>query len=379
MPRPDDDTLVNQQTQLEARLRQFAETELREATRHARVPRLHQAASGYVTRPSRRLLGMAFLHAAGALGLPGRYRPDDLVAVATALEVRHAAILLHDDIVDGDTVRGGLPTAHHALAEEFGPGEAASAALFAGDALAAIAPLPLLRSGLPAEVRLRAAARFQHRTALVATGQARQLHLDVTAPLPELTEADVLAAHASQFVPYLMLSLELAGLLAGLDAAALAAISDAGTPLCAAFQVQNDVAGHDELVRVLGADGGTAAAPTVANTSDLGRRRRTTVIRAALDGLDTHDRARLTAYAHGAPADLRDILALVDSTPAVAHCRALVALLHDRAAERLTAAEALPPEAHAALTATWAYMRALYDPRTTTAHLYLRARPDLHP
>ncbi|MFE5092247.1 polyprenyl synthetase family protein [Streptomyces sp. NPDC056638] len=95
-------------------------------------------------RPSKRLLGMAFRHAAHIFNADARHptpdtrhQPADLNAVAAALEIRHGTILLHDDIVDGDTVRDGHPIAHHALPAAFGTQEAPSAALFAGNILAA--------------------------------------------------------------------------------------------------------------------------------------------------------------------------------------------------------------------------------------------------
>ncbi|MFJ7496038.1 polyprenyl synthetase family protein [Streptomyces sp. NPDC097727] len=88
--------------------------------------------------------------------LQRRRQPADLNAVAAVLEIRHGTILLHDDIVDGDTVRDGHPIAHHALPSAFGTQEAPSAALFADNILAAaLAPLPIRRSGLPAAVRGR--------------------------------------------------------------------------------------------------------------------------------------------------------------------------------------------------------------------------------
>lgn len=54
---------------------------------------------------------------------------DDLLEMAAAAELLHAASLVHDDIIDGDTVRRGAPSLHIKYGQE--------AAILAGDALIA--------------------------------------------------------------------------------------------------------------------------------------------------------------------------------------------------------------------------------------------------
>ncbi|MEE1805809.1 polyprenyl synthetase family protein [Streptomyces sp. BE133] len=146
---PTDDILIRRQQDLETTLAAFADGELRQATARLSDPSMHDASAVYLIRPSKRLLGMAFLHAARAFHAGTRLQPADLNSVAAALEIRHGAILLHNDIVDDDTIRGGRPHAHHALLAAFGTQEAPSDALFAGDVLAAaFAPPPILRTVL---------------------------------------------------------------------------------------------------------------------------------------------------------------------------------------------------------------------------------------
>nr|WSZ97725.1 polyprenyl synthetase family protein [Streptomyces sp. NBC_00857] len=376
MPEPSHGTLISWQQELEAKL-----TRLASDTRFtARIsePLVHEAAVAYLTRPSKRLHGMAFLHAAHMLGCD-TYRFHDLIAVAAALEIRHGAILLHDDIVDGDTQRGGHPTAHHTLRNPFGTDEAASAALLAGDILAGMAPLPILRSGLPGSVRSRLCELFQANTALVAAGQIEQLHLDVRRDPNTVSEDEILRIHAGQFAPYLMCSIHLAGALAGLGDTALARITEAGVPLCQAFQVQNDLAGYTELARVLTSDPETESALTLANTSDLGRRRRTVLVRAALNRLPGGDHAQLTAYLDGADTDLVTVIELIEASGAAEHCKALITNLQAQSRKNISNDLELPAETRTALTMTWDYMNALYDPASPTSRLYLDARTDLIP
>lgn len=75
--------------------------------------------------------------------------------------------------------------------------------------------------------------------------------------------------------------------------------------------------------------------------------------------------------------DLRTVVELIESTNAADHCRTLIGDLQAQAIRRITAAQALPAVARIALGDTFEYMRALYDPLSTTSSLYLRARPDL--
>ncbi|WP_405968997.1 polyprenyl synthetase family protein [Streptomyces sp. NBC_00988] len=371
---PTDSDLVQWQLDLESVLTHLADTDLRQATARISDPAVHDAAAVYITRPSKRLLGMAFLHAAHTLGVT--VHDGDLVAVAAALEVRHGGILLHDDIVDGDTQRGGQPTAHHALAGPFGS-EAASAALFAGDVLAGIAPLPILRSALPSGLRARLTEIVQRTTAEVASGQTEQLHLDAVQDPQAVTQDTILRVHSGQFAPYLLCSLHLAAALVEHDNTVLERITEAGLTLCQAFQVQNDLAGFRELARVLGSEEPIDSVLTLANTSDLARRRRTVLVRAALDHLPSADRDRLLAYLNGADDDLTAITRLIHDSRAEDICAGLVIDLQIQARERITTDPHLPAPVRTALSATFGYMTALYDPASPTSRLYLQARPEL--
>ena len=51
----------------------------------------------------------------GGGGRHRRIRPDAVVAAAAALEVFHAAALVHDDVIDNSDTRRGRPAAHRAL------------------------------------------------------------------------------------------------------------------------------------------------------------------------------------------------------------------------------------------------------------------------
>ncbi|MBY8889298.1 polyprenyl synthetase family protein [Streptomyces sp. PTM05] len=369
--------LIHLQSKLEDRLAEFADTELRHVTTRISADEGHAAAARYLTRPSKRLLGMAFLHTARTLNAPGS--ETDHIAIATALEIRHGAILLHDDIVDRDTHRGGQPTAHTALIPAFGTDEARSAALFLGDALAALAPLPLLRSALPATTRLKLTDIFTATTAQVAAGQTEQLHLDTAVAPEEVTEDDILRVHAGQFAPYLLCSLHLALALAGHRAVHRDRVTTDLSPMCQAYQVHNDLNGYQELTRVLATGDDHGAVLTLANTSDLARRRLTLLAHTAHRLAPPAHRERLRGFLHGDTDDaLATITQLIADSRAPEHVARRILELHQQARVLIEGDTDLPAATRAALAATVQYMTDLYDPDTITSRLYLRARHDLH-
>lgn len=192
--------LIGLQRDLELSLVRFAENELRETVTDVTEPAVYLAARAYLIRPSKRLLGMAFMVAYHALsGSSIEHESKHLLAVATALEIRHAGILLHDDIVDGDMVRGGQPTAHQALSSCSFSVEGRNAAIFVGDLLAALAPLPILCSGLDNLEKVQLVDVMLTLTARVAAGQTEQLYLDTVCDVEDVNEPDILRVHSANF------------------------------------------------------------------------------------------------------------------------------------------------------------------------------------
>ncbi|WP_141726777.1 hypothetical protein [Streptomyces niveus] len=117
---------------------------------------------------------------------------------------------------------------------------------------------------------------------------------------------------------------------------------------------------------------------TLANTSDLARRRRTVLVRAALTRLPAGDHQRLTAYRTGTHTPLPTVINLIDASGAAAHCTTLITRLHAQSRENISSDPELPPAVRASLTTTWDYMRSLYDTASPISRLYLAARPDLN-
>lgn len=194
----------------------------------------------------------AVAEASGPVGDP----PAAVVAAAAALEVFHAAALVHDDIIDNSDTRRGRPAAHRALeathrdAGWVGDSEAfgRSSAILLGDLLVAWSD-DLFEEAL-LEVDLADAAAARREYALMRREVTIGQFLDVAEESAFATEPDERHADRALRVASLKSArysvqqpLALGAALAGADAAQLAALVAFGHPLGMAFQLRDDVLG----------------------------------------------------------------------------------------------------------------------------------------
>ncbi len=181
---------------------------------------------------------------------------DAIVTAGAALEVFHAAALVHDDLIDNSDTRRGRPAAHRALAAShrgsgwFGDAAAfgRSGAILLGDLLVAWSD-DLFEEGLrtvsPADAD---AARREYATMRrdVTIGQ----FLDVAEESAFVSEPDERhAERALRVASYksarysIQQPLTIGAAIAGADAAQLAALAAFGHPVGMAFQLRDDVLG----------------------------------------------------------------------------------------------------------------------------------------
>ncbi|MFT4307072.1 MAG: polyprenyl synthetase family protein [Microbacterium sp.] len=192
-----------------------------------------------------------------------------VVAAGGALELFHAAALVHDDLIDNSDTRRGRPAAHRALqaghgdagwhgdAETFGR----SAAILLGDLLVALSD-DLFEAGLEdVSPAIAAAARAEYARMRrdVTVGQ----YLDIAEEAAFHTAAD--ATHAERALRVASLKsarysveqpLLIGAALGGASAAQRAALRAFGHPIGMAFQLRDDVLGVFGDERVTGKPSG---------------------------------------------------------------------------------------------------------------------------
>jgi geranylgeranyl diphosphate synthase type I len=183
--------------------------------------------------------------------------PDFAIDVAGALEIFHAAALVHDDIMDKSDTRRGAPSAHrrfedvHVTARWAGPSAdfGNSAALLFGDLLLALSD-ELMSVGLLGAVdnaaALRSRQEFDRMRLDVTAGQ----YLDIVEERawPSIDKLEALPrAHRVVVFKSAKYSVEaplvIGALLAGASAADISILRAFGLPLGIAFQLRDDLLG----------------------------------------------------------------------------------------------------------------------------------------
>jgi geranylgeranyl diphosphate synthase, type I len=307
---------------------------------------------GYVLRGGKRVRPtFAWL---GWLGAGGEAEGPQAPAVAracAALELLHAAALLHDDIIDASLTRRGFPAAHVAFAQrhrgacwagdpaQYGVG----AAILVGDLAQAWADDLVRTSGLPAAAHERVGPVWSSVRTEVLYGQL----LDLTAEArgDESVES-ALRTNRYKTASYTVeRPLHLGAAIAGADEELVAAYRVFGADIGVAFQLRDDLLGVFGDPEVTGKPSG----------DDLREGKRTVLLAEALQGAATFDpqgaKFIRTRIGTDITADeLRTIRAVIVESGAVERveediarrtARALAALrgssATDRAKERLAA------------------------------------------
>lgn len=182
---------------------------------------------------------------------------DAVIALAGAMELLHAAALVHDDVIDRSATRRGAPSAHERFATRHRDGGWArdprrfgeAVAILLGDLLLGYSD-DLLGQGLAMlEHRDRAIAvraEFSRMRAEVTLGQYLDVleeHAWIAAPDSEAKQR----AHRVVVYKSAKYSIEaplaIGAIAAGVDSARLEAIREFGVPLGVAFQLRDDLLG----------------------------------------------------------------------------------------------------------------------------------------
>ncbi|MEV5586622.1 polyprenyl synthetase family protein [Nonomuraea pusilla] len=264
---------------------------------------------------------------------------DEIISAAAALELCHAGLLIHDDIMDGSDLRRGRATVHRGLAAlHDGPdadafGEAG--AILLGTLSLAWSDALLASCGVE-PARLRAAQHlFDAMRTEVISGQ----YLDILAH--RRTGASVTAALTViryKTAKYTVeRPLQIGGALAGAPGELIDSYSRFGLPLGEAFQLRDDVLGTF----------GVSAQTGKSALDDLREGKRTVLFAEAVRRASPGQLAYLRAW-HGNPElteeHAAEMRAVLRDTGALARVESMI---EERVAEAVDALGAAPVEADA--------------------------------
>lgn len=224
------------------------------ADQHTRLPRadmhglrLLEVAQQFVARGGKRLRPL-FCYLGHLLF--GGIDDQRIVQASSALELVHAFLLVHDDIMDQSATRRGLPSVHKQYQSWYesvmeDQQEAARAgecsALLVGDLLASLATDRLITAGYGPEKTVRALRLLSRRTTSTIYGQELDMHFSYTG---RASVEEILQMYRLKTSYYsLVLPLEVGGVLAGMTREQRQLLSFFGVPVGVAFQIQDDMLG----------------------------------------------------------------------------------------------------------------------------------------
>ena len=252
--------------------------------------------------------------------------PSPLLRAAASLDLLHASLLVHDDLLDGSDTRRGAPSAHRRFeallqgprAARFGE----AAAILLGDVLFSWSAEMFEKAGLSPEAVRRAAPVLATMRSEVLLGQ----YLDVAAAFGT-TDRSTPRAQADTAEKVLEFKsarysvrrpAELGATLGEAPPDLLAALGTYGSLLGRAFQLRDDVLG------VFG-DPGATGKPA---GDDIREGKRTVLVLTALENGDAHQRDTLTSLL-GTPGlteeDLTTAREIIETTGARDSCEELIA------------------------------------------------------
>jgi geranylgeranyl diphosphate synthase type I len=169
--------------------------------------------------------------------------PEAVLDVATAWEIFHAFLLIHDDIIDGSDHRRDHPSLHRQLQslDSDSPRFGMNLGIVAGDLMYAATQRVLADLDIPADAYRKMHKLFAHVASLTGFGQAVDI-LQSHVPLESCDEETLLREYHWKTAAYTFEGPMLSGaILANVPDSAREAISRFALSLGQAYQLQNDL------------------------------------------------------------------------------------------------------------------------------------------
>ena len=212
-------------------------------------PSVHRAMRYSVLAGGKRLRPILVIAGAELVGA----QPSRVIPTACALEMIHTYSLIHDDLpaMDDDDYRRGRLTNHKMFGDAI--------AILAGDALLTLAFQLVAQNAALTGVDARVVCDVVAEIAVAAgtLGMVGGQVVDIESEGKTLTPEALEYIHIHKTAALLRASLSVGARLGGADAAALAAVGDAGQSLGLAFQIIDDILDVEGSLATLGKTAGS--------------------------------------------------------------------------------------------------------------------------
>src|SRR3989338_34418 len=258
------------------------------STLESNIPLIKQITEYVLTCGGKRIRPLILLLSANALG----YQAQKHIELAAVIELIHTATLLHDDVVDGSTLRRGNKTAHTIWGSE--------ASVLVGDFLYSRAFQVVV--DLKNESILDIFAKATH---YIAEGEILQL---VNCHHPETTEELYFQIIQRKTAKLFEIAAQLAAILATSNSHHIAFLQDYGLHLGLAYQLIDDALDYSQSVEEMGKNVG----------QDIADGKTTLPLIYAMSKSSGADLALLQdAIKTGSNKHLKKIISLIESTGAI--------------------------------------------------------------
>jgi len=335
---------------LDGELAAFLDESRRRYVANPHLRPLFARAAEFVLRGGKRLRPRLCLASYRILSGKNEPPPRPVWLAAASLELFHAFMLVHDDLIDGSVTRRGKPTLHEAIRRDgpapSDPGQAADLGIIAGDLLFALGMRMVNRSGLDDASLARANRLLADMLLETGLGEALDVLYD-DQPLELLSEGQIVEAYLRKTARYSVSGpLVLGASLAGAPASACRALDRFGDLLGLGYQIRNDL----EALEV---------DPDEGDHPDLDGGKRTLLLRKVHERLSDSGR-RALAVALELPPGIprrRVLLGLIADSGAAAECRARLDCLRAEAVDTLVRSPLDPTQRRAFVS-----LSALFQP-----------------
>lgn len=233
---------------LEKLLDRFLADSMRRYAANPHIEKLYNQSIQFVLQGGKRIRPRLCLASYRIISETEQEPPPPVWRAAASLEIFHAFMLVHDDLIDGSVLRRDRATLHEAIRSELADPDhptskkkSTDLALVAGDLLCTLAMRMLSRSGLEPKIQVRAHKMMSDILLETGVGQALDIVYE-TCPLELLTEDQIVEAYQRKTARYTISGpLALGALMAGARPDVTKALRTFGDLLGYGYQVRNDL------------------------------------------------------------------------------------------------------------------------------------------